>query len=89
MKKGCSGEAFLCKGFHEGDLERGFLYWCYDMMQFPYLRNNGRLHRPLLTAQLSVLIPSLKKKIYIYITYPEEHQLLIRKAKGRRYNLTH
>jgi hypothetical protein len=27
MKEGSSGGASLCKGFHEGDLEGGFLYW--------------------------------------------------------------
>jgi len=27
MKEGSSGGASLCEGFHEGDLERGLLYW--------------------------------------------------------------
>jgi len=27
MKEGCNGGASLCKGFHEGDLEGGLLYW--------------------------------------------------------------
>jgi len=27
MKEGSSGGASLCKGFHEGYLDRGFLYW--------------------------------------------------------------
>ena len=27
MKKGSSGGASLCEGFHEGDLEGGLLYW--------------------------------------------------------------
>jgi hypothetical protein len=27
MKEGSSGGASLCKGFHEGGLEGGLLYW--------------------------------------------------------------
>jgi hypothetical protein len=27
MKEGCRNGASLCEGFHEGDLEGGFLYW--------------------------------------------------------------
>jgi len=27
MKEGCSAGAYLCEGFHEGDLEGGLLHW--------------------------------------------------------------
>jgi len=34
MKEGSSGGASLCEGFHEGDLERGLLYWGTQKMRF-------------------------------------------------------
>jgi hypothetical protein len=34
MKEGSSGGASLCEGFHEGDLEGGFLYWRTQKMRF-------------------------------------------------------
>jgi hypothetical protein len=34
MKEGSSGGASLCEGFHQGDLERGLLYWGNQKMRF-------------------------------------------------------
>jgi len=34
MKEGSSGGAYLCEGFHKGDLERGLLYWGTKKMRF-------------------------------------------------------
>jgi len=34
MNEGCSGGASLCKGYHEGDLVGGLLYWGTQKMRF-------------------------------------------------------
>jgi len=34
MKEGYSSGAFLCEGFHEGDLGGGLLYWRVQKMRF-------------------------------------------------------